>query len=242
MGMRAFNLAEDGPDNDAACNICGSKTFGHMRNRRFVRCASCKSLERTRLLYQFICDRVRLTPQSRIAHFAPEVALGRRLMALTRHIDFFDYAPELFKGLDAIRFDLCNDLHLLEDEYYDLIVHSHVIEHLYCNYTVVLQELQKKLKRGGLHVFAVPIMRGGYRENTTQGLTEEQRIQEFGQDDHVRLFGSGDLQAHLGAVFDLSACGTPLKVFGENTLRRLCVPQSQWDVYSGSTIFWVEKV
>lgn len=224
----------------ARCNLCGGAVFGHMRRRRFVRCAGCRSLERTRLIRALL---MRLRPRLaglRALHFAPETSLAAALAAEGVRAELKDFDPAGFPDLAVNRFDLCSDLPTLEDGAYDLVIHSHVLEHLPTDPISVMAALTRKLAPGGLHVFAIPIVSGWYREDLTPTLTGQEREERFGQADHLRVFGRNDLKArfldHLPGV----RVHNPAQVTDAETLRRIRVPEPTWRQLSGNTLFTIE--
>jgi hypothetical protein len=57
------------------CNLCGSTRFVAMNNRPKAKCASCVALERTRLLYLYLCKLELPQPRIKVLDFAPEKGL-----------------------------------------------------------------------------------------------------------------------------------------------------------------------
>ncbi len=180
------------------CNICGGAAFTDMPKRPRVRCADCGSLERTRVAALHVTERLRLMQGSRILHFAPE----RGLSAMLREIGgegyrAVDIEPSRYPGLDVERFDLCDDVFDLPLGHYDLIVHNHVLEHIECNYSVVLIRLARSLSDTGSMLFSLPILPGGFTDELVDA-TWEEKLQRFGPMVHVRRFGTDTLQRPSG--------------------------------------------
>lgn len=143
-------------------------------------------------------------PADRVLHFAPEHGLSRRIHDAVGSKNYvaYDLVPKDIGHCTVGAFDLCKDVVGLESESFDLIVHSHVMEHVPCNYAVVLMHLHRALTPDGLHVCIIPTMPGHYEEHLGE-MEPEERTRRFGQSDHVRRFGVDHLQATLGMLFNM---------------------------------------
>src|SRR3954453_3242917 len=190
---------------EQTCPICGSTEFvPHLRHPT-IKCAQCGSVERhrgTMLLLEHYCD---LHAGSRIAHFAPEPWIAKRLHAICPDgYERYDYDAKKYAvdGLPPLqKCDLCTDLPSFERGVYDVVLHNHVIEHVPCNYTMVVLGLHALVKPGGVHIFSFPMTRGHFRENLTPDMTGPERLEQFMQRDHIRIFGLDDVDKTIGAIF-----------------------------------------
>ncbi|GGH28104.1 hypothetical protein GCM10007036_37110 [Alsobacter metallidurans] len=221
------------------CNLCGGDRFTDMPKRPQVRCASCGSLERTRLVGLHIQERIRPAAGSRILHFAPE----RGLAALLRPIggdqyDAVDIEPEKYPGLGVRRFDLCADVFDLPRGHYDLIVHNHVLEHIRCSYSVPLIRLAQALAPGGVMLFTMPILPGPFTEELVD-LPEAQMIERFGPMIHVRRFGDAFIPDTIGMIFRTPARYDVTERFSPERLREINLPERHWRAWTGSSVFEV---
>ena len=196
-----------------------------MRSRPAVRCRECNSLERTRVLMLQLERHNMPLPGQRVLHFAPEIAVTRKLTGIVGSENYFarDLQPKNFAGIDVKPFDLCKESPNLETEHYDLIIHSHVMEHLPCNYTAVLWHLHRSLRSTGLHVCSIPIVAGGFEDNWGP-ISAAERTRRFGQHDHLRRFGVDDLASTLGMVFELPATYNLEAEFSPELLDRYNIP------------------
>lgn len=126
------NSVASNADNTAipCCNICGSTEWKDRGSRKGVRCAGCNSLERTRAI-KIVLDKLNLPRmESKILHFAPELGLAKRFFrASPSGYDPVDFSPENFPNIAVRKLDLVADSPSLPTDYYDLIIHSHVIEY-----------------------------------------------------------------------------------------------------------------
>ena len=220
------------------CNICGNNTFGPQANRQNARCLRCGSLERTRALKLHL-DRIGLPRKGdRVLHFAPELMIANLLKenvgAGYEPVDLF---PNLFPGLEVKEFDLCLEAETLTPNSYDYIIHSHVLEHLPCNWTMILLFLHRALKPGGHHIMCFPILGGNYEESLAP-LPREESVRRFGQDDHVRRFAAVDIKKTLGMVFKGDLENHKLsRHFDTITLGNANIPFIMGSSLNSSTIF-----
>jgi phosphoglycolate phosphatase len=177
-----------------------------MRSRKNVRCSQCGSLERTRII-QLLLNKYQVPAKGqKFLHFAPERQFARTFREILGENYWpVDYFPDLFPFEKVKKFDLTTDAEELESESFDLILHSHVIEHIPCNYTAVLYHLHRALKQNGLHIFCIPITPDKHYACDFGQLEPHYALKQYGQEDHVRRFGSLDIQKTLGMVFKLPA-------------------------------------
>ncbi|HEY5890663.1 MAG TPA: hypothetical protein VIW94_08195 [Acidimicrobiia bacterium] len=136
-------------------------------------------------------------------HLAPEIRLAqyfRSVLGAGYHP--VDIAPERYPWEVVRRFDLATDAESLATRSYDIILHSHVMEHIRCNVTAALFHLHRALTTDGYHIFCIPIYPGTYAADFGD-ISRDRATKEFGQHDHVRRFGSDDLQFTLGMIFKL---------------------------------------
>ena len=223
------------------CNVCGSTAFLDFRNRKAARCAGCQTLERGRLL-QLILDAERLVrPGMRVLHLAPEAGIGRNIRKVVGDgYRAVDLRPEIYPADLAVdRFDLITDAEALPDASYDLVIHSHVMEHIPCALTPILWHLHRALRPGGHQLFCVPVMKG-HTAMDCGPMTPDEQTARFGQFDHVRRFGREDFDRQLGMVFrlnpsDHAALLTPELAARHRILVGPPVP------YSSNTFFLQDK-
>ena len=218
------------------CNICGGTSFVDMKSRKNVKCSACESLERTRIMALFIDYYDLAHKDTRILHIAPERGLAESLYKIAgKNCVFVDLAPENFsfsKRLKVEKLDLCKDLEFINDNSYDLIIHSHVIEHILCNYTYVLHHLHRIMSEEGTMLCSIPIMSGYFDYSTVPGLSSAERLERFGQKDHTTRFGRKDLHMHLGKVIRINDTYDLTDYFSEDDLMTYNIPRRTWKGYS----------
>lgn len=230
-------------DLSLTCNICGCGSFTPRGNRGNMLCDGCSADGRTRLLWLMLENGGLLRPGLRCLHLAPERALAGRLHAILgdgyegADIDpgKFGFAPNMR------RIDLIADAAALPSGQYDLILHSHVMEHLRGNVTAVLFHLHRALKPGGKQVCCIPIMRDRHYAEDLGPIAETEATARFGQHDHVRIFGERDIQATLGMIFALPDRYTLLDRFDPATLARHAIPEVAWQGWSTNSVLLLDK-
>lgn len=222
------------------CNLCGGDNFEPVGGRKTARCAQCESLERTRAI-KLILDELGLPKRgSRILHFAPEKSLSKVLSNQTKY-EAVDLFPQLFKFTDVKKFDITTDVEKLPSKKYDLIIHSHVMEHIPCDITSVLYHIHRALKPGGWHIFCIPILSDTTYAEDLGFISREYATKEFGQYDHVRRWGSKDLGKTLGMALVLPYEYNLEKRFDAATLKKYAIPESMWHGYNPSSVLALRR-
>jgi SAM-dependent methyltransferase len=181
------------------CPVCGHSAaaflpFG-LGGRRNALCPTCGSLERHRFLWLYLTRHTRLLRgPARVLHTAPEPCLEPRLRALAnlryRSLDLFDPGADVKADLRDLPFD---------DGAFDLILSSHVLEHLPDD-APALAELARVLHPGGRAVIMVPY--DPCLPKTEEGgdvASPRERMARFGHPYHYRNYGA-DFPARLAAA------------------------------------------
>lgn len=199
-GIRLRSFAPDRWD--------GSKWHGAR-----VRCPRCQSLPRHRFLWLYLDRQVLLRPDAAVLHVAPEPLLTDRVRRAVGRYVSVDIEPgraEVEADLTALPFD---------DADFDLILCSHVLEHVPDDHAAV-REMRRVLRATGTALIQTPV-------NYDQAVTyedpseadPEERLRRFSQADHVRVFGA-DLADRLGqvgfsvAVIDATSLGDAVEKNG----------------------------
>lgn len=223
------------------CNICGGEEFLDLPGRPKVRCASCGSLERTRVCALRLQGDLAPPAGARILHFAPERGLAGFLRNLSQgHYRAVDIAPDNYPGLGVEKFDLCQDVFSLPESTYDIIVMNHVLEHIECNYSAVLLRLARSLTDTGVLMFSVPVEGEEFRDNIALGSLEE-KSGRFGAFRHYRNFGRAFIGQTLGMLFNMSPGYDLTKFATEAQLREMSIRPHHWHKVTGASVFVVRK-
>jgi SAM-dependent methyltransferase len=168
-------------------------------------CPWCGSHDRERHLMMYLqatglWSRI---PGLSILHFAPERRLAPRLLAQgpVRYVraDLYPAGPDIIRM----------DIHAIpeDDRSFDLVIANHVLEHVDDEVRAVA-EIARVLRPGGHAVLQVPYSPRLTRTFSDPGIdSEAARLECYGQEDHVRLFGRDVFArfAAAGGLEDLSA-------------------------------------
>src|SRR5690606_16155702 len=147
------------------CNLCGCGEFVDMNGRKLARCRDCSSLERTRLLWMYF-QSISLPAGAKILHVAPEKGIYdaiSRMEGIGRYT-CADLDPRRYGFAKCEKIDLC-ELDHWPPAHFDLIIHSHVLEHVPCTLAYPLYHLHRMLKPSGRHLCVIPFSPGKYDES-----------------------------------------------------------------------------
>lgn len=174
------------------CPMCNAKfptylPFGIVP-RKDAMCPNCYSLERHRALW-FLLKRLNWNrPNMRVLHFAPEIAFYE-IFSSKENIEYWpvDLNPEIYEGRVKKSVDITNIP--FEDSYFDLIMCTHVLEHIPDD-KKAMSELYRVLKpNDGVALLTVPIFDRPKTLENPEYNTPELRTKYYGQHDHVRAYG-----------------------------------------------------
>ena len=196
------------------CNLCGFKSRelrwrGHSfpilkeknvisAGKRRSDCPHCLSSDRDRLVWLYLKNN--LAQNKNILHVAPELPLANAIKDSST-LEPIEYTciDKKTKGYYYPRWVQDGDITSLNfpDAHFDLIIANHVLEHI-PNLTKALAELKRVLKPTGHAIFMVPLSGSHPTDDGCQlindkiicALSENEKINRFGQKDHVRLFGN----------------------------------------------------
>jgi len=177
------------------CPLCGGRfrkflPWGQGEGRRpDARCPGCGSLERERHLYLFLQEHLRTELEGRpepfrLLHVAPEAVLGP-LLARRPGIEYLSAdleSPRVMRRMNLTAIDL-------PDGSFDGVLCSHVLEHIPDDRRA-MREIRRVLTPGGWALLLVPLQPS--RETTLEDpsvVSREDRREQFGQHDHVRIYG-----------------------------------------------------
>lgn len=165
----------------AALDVVGSDA------RQFT-CPKCYSHDRERHLFLYFkkfefLNRFR---GANILHFAPEPKLRKivETQQPERYIkcDLYPNEP------DIVKVDMTNIPY--DSETFDFVIANHVLEHVDDDMKA-LAELFRVLKKGGCAILQTPYSRKLSVTWSDRGISSEfARLNAYGQEDHVRLYGS----------------------------------------------------
>lgn len=156
-------------------------------------CPVCFSNSRARLLFEYLSREQGLTrsrSRVKVMHVAPEYGIFARVRQ-DKMVSYVcvDLEPAGYdRSMEITRCDITSIDY--PDETFDLIICSHVLEHV-PNDGLAMRELCRVLKPGGTAVLQVPISASLPRTIEDPSIDDpRERERRFGQYDHVRIYGS----------------------------------------------------
>lgn len=227
--MRKFIASVNYRGNSRYCPLCGQGSsrfipFG-IPARADARCFHCDSLERHRFLWAYLQRNTDFfsRPPAVFLHFAPESCLEQRFHTVVG--DGYitaDIEPE--KAM--VQVDVTKISY--SDAYFDAILCSHVLEHVPDD-AQAIRELYRVVKPDGWALLMVPTREGTTLEDPAV-IDPKLRLELFGQEDHVRIYGS-DFPVRLQSAGFHVECITPEKIFSQDEMLRFGIPLLGGDIY-----------
>ena len=148
-------------------------------------CPHCGSTDRERHLKLYCSALKILKKNARILHFAPE-------WNFASYIAQFDPEIHIFADLHSKdpRFENINIEKIpYSDNSFDFVIANHIMEHVE-NPDAALAEINRVLKIDGIAILQTPYSGRLQKTFEDSGInTDELRLEFYGQEDHVRLFG-----------------------------------------------------
>lgn len=176
--------------NKVECPVCSKRYRKFLPYGRVARenslCPNCLALERHRLLWLFLKAKTTLfEDRQRLLHIAPEYCFIDRFDRI-QHLEYI--TADIESPLAKVRMDV----HQIpfEDNHFDCILCNHVLEHVK-NDKLAMKEIIRVLKPGGWAILQVPffepVPENTFEDPTIQ--TTRGRMEKYGQEDHLRLYG-----------------------------------------------------
>ena len=173
---------------------------GYGKKRENARCPKCGSLERHRLLWRYMTDKLGILEKVlKVLHIAPEPGIQDLLQPL-KNIDYL--SADIVHPLAMVKMDITNIQY--PDESFDSIICAHVLNHVDDD-EKAMRELHRVLKPGGWAIIQCPV---DYNQEQTfedrSAKTAEERIKVFGQEDLIRIYGKDFIDRLKGANFTVN--------------------------------------
>ena len=173
------------------CNVCnwqGRRLLSDSWHPHTI-CPNCGSQVRHRLMVAAMCFSEQISIDSlvkdkKVLHFAPERQFTNSLMNNSSEYLTADFIRD---DVD-LRLDMC-DMRVIEDNSLDLIIACDVLEHV-SNDSTAMKEIFRALRPEGWAILTVP-QKDGLKETFEDKsiITEAGRLEAFGQEDHLRIYG-----------------------------------------------------
>ena len=181
------------------CPVCENSfrqfLTGPDDSRKNSKCPGCGSLERQRLLWLYLKNKLQIEKQNlSILNIAPDYAIQTRLKKL-KNINYLSI--DIDSDLAMEKHDLTN-LSFANNSF-DSILCYHVLEHVEDD-KKAMRELLRVLKPKGWAILQTPIdktLEKTFEDFTIRSPKEREKV--FGQSDHVRIYGL-DYIERLGSV------------------------------------------
>lgn len=205
------------PGGRCLCVACGHHVWGFMPYRQGSRgvpplmrvldmvgsnpdrfeCPRCGAHDRERHLLMYM-QAERLFEWLRgkaVLHFAPEKRLARFIV---------DSGPATYVRADLFPSDAnVQRVDMLDMQFddgsFDCVIANHVLEHV-SDVDRALGEIRRVLRADGIAILQTPYSRKLHRTWSDPGIdTPQARLQAYGQEDHVRLFGNDIVERVVAA-------------------------------------------
>lgn len=176
----------------------------------------CSSLDRERLVYMFLLRRTEvLTSRARVLHVAPEGSLSTVLSNRPCYV-----AADLIAYEGLVQMDITH-IHW-PNASFDVVICNHVLEHVPEDRTA-LGEIHRVLEPGGFAILQVPVSRSEQATCENLGITDPaERSRQFGQSDHVRIYGQDYPDRLRASGFDVQIYNA-LEEFGHEACERFAL-------------------
>lgn len=161
------------------------------------------------------------TGNYKVLHIAPEQAFYKRF----RKMKNLEYTTA---DLDSPLADVKADIQNLpfENDSFDIVFCNHVLEHVEDD-RKALSELYRVMKPGGWGIFQVPIRYQLEKSFEDPTITDrKERIEKFGQYDHVRVYGMDYYDKLKSAGFEVEKVNLSEKL-SEEEIKRFALEKNE---------------
>ncbi|MGB6093178.1 MAG: methyltransferase domain-containing protein [Moheibacter sp.] len=189
--------------------------YGYEKQRQNVLSPGTLSLERHRLMWLYLKNETGFfNDQLKVLHMAPEQSFYKRF----RKLKNLDYTTcDLNSPIADVKADI-QDLPF-EDNSFDVIFCNHVLEHV-ADHKKALSELYRVMEPGGWGILQVPIRYQLDKTFEDPTITDKkERIEKFGQYDHVRVYGMDYYDTLKSAGFEVEKVVLSNKLTDEEIKR-----------------------
>ncbi len=211
------------------CPVCGksSRKFREVGvvPREDAQCVHCKAMERHRLVWIFMSQRTQLFDgePKKMLHVAPEECFLARLRNL---VGIGYLSADIASSLAMVKMDITDIAY--PDGHFDAIYCSHVLEHVQDD-RKALREFHRVLRKDGWAILNVPITTQTTYEDPAI-VSPQARLAAFGQEDHVRRYGTDYVDRLREAGFSVHAY-TPADLAKKEDIVRMGLTAASGEIY-----------
>ena len=196
--------------------------YGYEKQRENVLSPGTLSLERHRLMWLYLQKESDFFSSNlKVLHMAPEQSFYKRF----RKLKNLAYTTcDLDSPIADVKADI-QDLPF-EDNSFDVVFCNHVLEHVEDD-KKALSELYRVMKPNGWGIFQVPIryqLDETFEDPTI--MDRKERIEKFGQYDHVRVYGTDYYETLKNAGFEVEKINVSEKLSDEE-IRRFALEKNE---------------
>lgn len=171
-----------------------------MMNTHAYSCPKCGSSDRERIYAMYLSREFKKMEETGKTYSFLDFAPSQALSKFIKQYSFIKYRSADFymKGVDD-KVDI-TDLLIYESDSFDIILCSHVLEHVEQDIKA-MKELYRVLNKDGFAIIVVPINLGlkeDFEDSTKT--SESDRWKYFGQNDHVRVYSKKGFVSKLESV------------------------------------------
>ncbi len=193
------------------CNICHFKgnVFESDSWHKFTICPNCWSSVRQRLLWAMLnwsseWNLTALVKGKTLLHFAPDQCITKKIKDIAGVYKTADFlAAGYVQSYPDIDYNLdISEMPTIGNDEYDCLIACDVLEHVYDDKKAI-DEMYRVLKLGGYCILTVP--QKDHLEKTYEDkkiVHPAERKEKFGQEDHVRIYGSDFIQLMKNGGFE----------------------------------------
>lgn len=184
-------------------------------NKEEYLCPVCSCSDRDRMIVSFLkkINLQKCAEGARVLQIAPAASIDKWIQIKCPHVNY--ETTDLYMDNVSFQSDI-QDLKEIEDETYDLIICSHVLEHV-SDDRKAMAAMKRVLKKDGRIAFLVPIDLSRTEIDEEWGCSKEENWRRFGQDDHCRAYSKKGLIERLSEFFYIHSLGK--EYFGEEIFR-----------------------
>lgn len=189
---------------NVTCTVCQHSykkflPYGRLKQRPNALCPNCLSLERHRAIWLYLQETSTFfQSKKKVLHVAPEACFIPRFEKI--HGEQYITA-DIESPLAKVKMDV----HQIpfEDNRFDVVLCNHVLEHVRDDIQA-MKEIYRVLKPGGFAILQVPFFNpvGAVTVEDNSITDPREREKLFGQDDHVRKYGTDYIQRVAAAGFN----------------------------------------